>query len=198
MIQQTTSLNWLSEVIAHEWVHNYLTLRPLGANYMTSEVLRTMNETTASIAGKEIGGAVLETFYPELISQKSSSSSVGSNQKPSEPLAFDFREEMHTTRIQVDRLLSEGKIEEAEEYMEERRIVFWDNGYINLRKLNQAYFAFYGAYADIPGGAAPEKDPVGEAVRTLRVQSDSLADFLNRISWMYSFEQLQKAISEAG
>jgi hypothetical protein len=62
-----------------------------------------------------------------------------------------------------------------------------------LRKLNQAYFAFHGAYADAPGGAAGE-DPVGPAVRTLREQSASLADFINRISWMTSFEQLQQAI----
>ena len=76
--------------------------------------------------------------------------------------------------------------------MEARRRVFVENGYI-LRKLNQAYFAFYGAYADVPGGAAGE-DPVGPAVRALRAQSDSLADFVNRIAWMTSFEQLQQAV----
>jgi hypothetical protein len=64
-----------------------------------------------------------------------------------------------------------------------------------LRKINQAYFAFFGAYADSPGGAAGE-DPVGPAVRILREQSDSLADFVNTISWMTSFEQLQKAIQQ--
>ena len=62
-----------------------------------------------------------------------------------------------------------------------------------IRKLNQAYFAFHGAYADVPGGAAGE-DPVGPAVRALRAQSDSLADFVNTIAWMTSFEQLQQAI----
>jgi hypothetical protein len=35
---------------------------------------------------------------------------------------------------------------------------------------------------------------VGEAVRLLRAQSPSLAAFLKRISWMYSFEQLQEAV----
>ena len=44
--------------------------------------------------------------------------------------------------------------------MEARREIFWQNGYA-IRKLNQAYFAFYGAYADIPGGPAGE-DPVAE------------------------------------
>jgi len=76
--------------------------------------------------------------------------------------------------------------------MEQRRQLFWDNGYA-IRKLNQAYFAFYGAYADTPGGPAGE-DPVGPAVRALREQSPTLKDFINTIAWMTSFEQLQKAI----
>lgn len=78
--------------------------------------------------------------------------------------------------------------------MEERRQVFLKNGYL-LRKINQAYFAFYGAYADVPGGAAGE-DPVGPAVRALREQSKSLAEFVNRISWMSSFQQLQEAVNQ--
>jgi hypothetical protein len=109
-----------------------------------------------------------------------------------DPAPFDFRAEMHETRVTADQLLAEGKIEEAESYMEQRRQIFWENGYL-LRKLNQAYFAFHGAYADVPGGAAGE-DPVGPAVRALREQSDSLADFINTISWMTSFEQLKQAI----
>jgi len=103
---------------------------------------------------------------------------------------------MHETRITVDQLLAEGKIDEAEEYMEARRVIFWDNGYRHLRKLNQAYFAFHGAYADEPGGAAgATEDPVGSAVRQLRADSPSLAAFLNRISWMSSFEQLLEALN---
>ncbi len=99
---------------------------------------------------------------------------------------------MHTTRVTADAMLAEGKIEEAEAYMEARREIFWQNGYA-IRKLNQAYFAFYGAYADVPGGAAGE-DPVGPAVRELRAQSASLSDFVNRIAGMTSFEELQAAI----
>jgi hypothetical protein len=99
---------------------------------------------------------------------------------------------MHETRVKADELLAQGKVEEAEAYMEERRQIFWQNGYL-LRKLNQAYFAFHGAYADVPGGAAGE-DPVGPAVRALREQSATLEDFINTIAWMTSFEQLQAEI----
>ena len=71
---------------------------------------------------------------------------------------------------------------------------FWDNGY-QIRRLNQAYFAFHGAYADAPVGAAG-RDPVGPAVRRLRAEADTLAEFLNRISWLTSFEEL-KALTGA-
>jgi hypothetical protein len=200
MVMETTDLRWMLSTIAHEWTHNYLNLRPLGINYNTTPELRTMNETTASISGDEVGHLVLQKYYPELLASAPSRNLLQFNISflPSSPLAdtpaFDFRAEMHTTRVHADELLAQGKIEEAETYMEQRRQIFLQNGYL-IRKLNQAYFAFYGAYADVPGGAAGE-DPVGPAVRALRAQSKSLADFINTIGWMTSFEQLQKAIQK--
>ncbi len=195
MVMRTTSLDWLADVIAHEWIHNWLTLRPLGVNYDTSPELRTMNETTASIAGSEIALLVLQRFYPVLaagdMDQPVSLSPVPPGGWPRPQ--FDYRSEMHTTRIQVEALLAEGKIEAAEAYMEARRQVFWEQGYA-IRKLNQAFFAFYGAYADSPGGVAGE-DPVGPAVRQLRAQSNTLTDFLKTIARMSSFAELQEATS---
>jgi hypothetical protein len=67
MIQESSSLLWLTETIVHEWVHNYLTLRPLGINYFSSPELRTMNETAANLLGKAIGRMVLEKYYPALV-----------------------------------------------------------------------------------------------------------------------------------
>ena len=200
MVMRTTNLPWMLNTIAHEWIHNYLTLRPLGVLYAETPELRTMNETTASIAGDEIGALVVEKYYPELkpsasfpdlelVSLPFDRPDPGSLVRP----PFDFRAQMHETRINADALLAEGRIEEAEAYMEERRQVFLRNGYL-LRKINQAYFAFHGAYADSPGGAAGE-DPVGPAVRALREQSNSLAGFVKTMSWMWSFEQLQKKVN---
>jgi hypothetical protein len=194
MVMQTTDLNWLAEVVAHEWIHNFLSFRPLGINYATSGELRTMNETVAAIGGKELGRALIETYYPEFLPPPPQPLPPAPSAKPSQPPPFDFRKEMHETRVRVDELLAQGRIEEAEAYMEERRIFFWENGY-QIRKLNQAYFAFHGAYADEPIGAAGE-DPIGAAVRKLRALSPSLAAFLNRISWMWSPQQLMEAIDE--
>jgi hypothetical protein len=193
MVMQTSDINWLAEVVAHEWVHNYLTLRPLGFSYLSTPELRIMNETTASIAGKEIGRQVVAQYYPQFLPPPPAPAATTPepDTRNAEPARFDFRQEMRTTRVTVDQLLSEGKIDAAENYMEVRRGLFWDNGYL-IRKLNQAYFAFYGAYADEEGGASGE-DPVGTAVRALRAESPSLASFLNRISWMWSFDQLKKA-----
>lgn len=205
MVMSTTNLSWLLEVISHEWIHNFLTLHPLGINYYTSPQLRTMNETTANLAGKEIGWAVLQRFYPKIAAtmeppqimqpeEESPRSPVPTpTPEPEDPNEFRFNREMNRTRIHVDELLSQGKIEEAEAYMEMRRQVFWENGY-RIRRLNQAYFAFYGAYADSPGGGAAGRDPVGPAVQQLRRQSNSVVDFLNRIAWITSFEQLQAMI----
>ncbi len=197
MIAQTSNLTWLSEVIAHEWIHNYFTLRPLGVSYLKSPELRTMNETAASLAGKEIGNAVIARFYPELLAAQTPViptvfTRPGVFAKPRAQDTFDFNAEMRETRVNADALLAAGKIEDAEQYMELRRLFLWDNGY-RIRKLNQAYFAFYGAYADSPGGAAGT-DPVGEAVRTLRAQSATLTEFLQTIAWMSSFEALQEAV----
>lgn len=200
MIMQTTDLNWLTSTIAHEWTHNYLELRPLGLLYDHTPQLRTMNETTADIVGGEIGAEVMREFYPaqhtsdlpslNLVALPYSRPNPNELQRP----PFDFRAEMHTTRVTADALLAQGKIAEAEAYMEHRRLIFVQNGYY-IRKLNQAYFAFYGAYADVPGGAAGE-DPVGPAVRALRARSKSLADFVNRIAWMTSFDQLKQAVAQ--
>jgi hypothetical protein len=73
--------------------------------------------------------------------------------------------------------------------MEQQRLMFLEHGF-TIRKLNQAYFAFYGSYADQPIGAAGE-DPVGAAVRELRARSASLAEFVQRMSGLTSFQALQ-------
>ena len=97
---------------------------------------------------------------------------------------------MHETRVRVDELLAQGKVEEAEEYMEARREFFWEHGYRHIRRLNQAYFAFYGAYADAPGGAAGA-DPVGEAVRAVWDQTQDPVEFLRKMAWVTTLEQVE-------
>jgi hypothetical protein len=153
-----------------------------------------MNETVARIVGNEIGAQVVQRFYPEFAPPPlEPSESKPAEPEDDEPQGFDFRAEMRETRLRVDDLLEQSKIEEAEAYMEERRQLFWDNGY-RIRKLNQAYFAFHGAYADEPGERG--EDPVGPAVLQLRDQSSSLQEFLDRVAMLTSFEDLQQLIGK--
>lgn len=196
MVMETTNFQWQVNTVVHEWTHNFLSLRPLGILYGATPELRTINETVASIVESEVGPRVIQNYYPQLRASSSAPGLASWTQilPPADEAPFDYRAEMHTTRVHVDELLADGKIEQAETYMEQRRQFFWNNGYA-IRKLNQAFFAFHGAYADVPGGAAGE-DPVGPAVRALREQSASLADFLNTISWMTSFEELLAAVGQ--
>lgn len=185
MIRETSNMNWLAEVVAHEWTHHWLSLHPLGTRYLASPEMRTINETVASIVDLEIGPQVIERYYPELVPQPAPAA-TGSGQRE-EPV-FDFSAEMAETRATVDRMLAEGEIARAEAYMEMRRRVFLNNGY-NIRKLNQAYFAFYGGYAAEPGGAAGA-DPIGPMLRELREASPSLRAFLLDVSRISSYDDL--------
>lgn len=187
MIRETSSINWLAEVTAHEWTHHWLSLRPLGVRYLASPALRTINETVASIVELEIGPRVIERFYPELVPPPETPAPPP-QAAPDEMPTFDFRAEMAETRNEVDRLLAEGEIEAAEAYMEQRRQVFVANGYA-IRKLNQAFFAFYGGYAAEPGGAAGA-DPIGPMLRRMRAESPSLRSFLDTVGGITSYEDL--------
>ena len=200
MLLESSWLPWVAEVTAHEWTHHYLTPRPLGWYYMDSGETRTINETTASIMGKEIGYAVITRYYPELpppelpaLPEPVEEEEPAEETPPPEPPEFDYRMEMRDTRIQVDELLAEGKIEEAETYMEERRQVFVGQGYA-IRKLNQAYFAFHGSYADAPGAAG--EDPIGPTVLRLRARCPSLYIFVNKVAGVTRLSELEMLLSE--
>ena len=202
MIIESSNLNWMVEVIGHEWTHNYLTLHPLGLQYFASPELRTINETVAELAGREIYRAVFTRYYPDRLppEDKSPGGNVPENQKTERerlqevigPIPFDFRYEMYKTRLTVDRLLEEGEVAEAEAYMEDRRQVFWDQGY-RIRKLNQAYFAFHGSYAAQPGGAGgAEENRLGQNLRELKETLPSFSDFMRKVAWMWRLDQFQR------
>lgn len=192
MIIETSSASFLMDVVAHEWAHHWLTFHPVGLRYMAGPEMRTINETVASIVGAEVGARVVARFYPELAPPPERATTE--EPAPEEPPAFDYRAEMAETRRRVDELLAAGQVEQAEAYMEARRVFFVENGY-QIRKLNQAYFAFYGAYADTPGAAG--EDPVGPAVVALREQSASLHEFMQRVAPVTSFAELQDELVQA-
>ncbi len=189
MIYETPSIPFAVETFAHEWLHHYLYFFPLGVSYFTGDAFagdaRIINETTADLFGKEIAAGVLARYYPEFPPPALPTY----NETPllTEPETFDFAAEMSETRIRLDELLAQGRLEDAESYLEERRMYFVENGY-PLRKLNQAYFAFYGGY-QVDGGAGGA-DPIGPAVLSVRAQSTSIRDFVHHMRPITSREDL--------
>jgi hypothetical protein len=197
MILESHDINYLADVVAHEWSHHWLTLKPLGIRYAENPTMHTINETVANIFGKEVGAIVVERYYPELAPPPPAPPPPPSPDPadPAAPPPFNFRVEMAETRIVVDELLAEGRIEEAEAYMEERRHFFVTNGF-RIRKINQAYFAFYGAYADVPG--ATGADPIGPAVVGIRERSETLRVFMDQLAPITSLEDLHQVAAEMG
>ncbi len=119
------------------------------------------------MGGQEIGDLAYTAMTGEKVVRGPKSGS------PPIPGAFDFNEAMRETRLGAEELLAQGKIEEAEAYMEERRQFLEDNGRF-IRKINQAFFAFHGSY----GTGAGSVSPIGDQLEDVRDNLDSLEDFL--------------------
>jgi|Deesub1362B_J571_1020462.scaffolds.fasta_scaffold02201_3 hypothetical protein len=186
MVIEIPSLDFIAKTVAHEWVHGYLFFKPLGWHYEESQELRTINETVASIAGDEIGEIFIAMFYPELERSERREEERG---REGEGEGFDFNREMRRIRLRVDEMLSEGRVEEAEKYMEEKRRFLVSHGHY-IRKLNQAYFAFYGSYATSPQSV----DPIGPKLVKLRERCDSLKEFMEIVAYITSYEDLERAL----
>ena len=158
--------------------------------YQTYPRLTTINETTATLVGQEIARKVITRFYPDWIDRLPP---VDPDGVPVQREPSEFDQAMRRIRLQVNDLLAEGQIGEAEAYMEAERVKLVEKGY-NLRKLNQAYFAFHGSYAFGPTSV----DPTGDQLRQLRAASASLKDFLDTAGWLNSYADFQAWMDEAG
>lgn len=192
MVVDQASLGWILSTVAHEWVHNYLALYPLGWSYFKSQDLTTLNETVAEIAGNEIGRETLRQYYPQLVKPLAQEPPSSEALPLADPDGFDFNEQMRLTRLEVDSLLAAGKVDEAEAYMEQRRQAFVEHGY-PLRVLNQAYFAFHGSY----GTSAASTSPIGPKLERLRSLSPDLRSFMDTVKWFISLDDLDAALADA-
>ena len=188
-VTDEANLKFTIDTTTEEWLHQYLAFKPLGFHYLLDLTglsrnyeIATMNETVASMVSKEIGSMVYEKYYSEYEN--------GANQTPESE--FDFNQEMREIRKTVDAYLAQGEIEQAEEFMKEKRQYLASMGHY-IRKLNQAYFAFHGTYADKPAFISP----IGLELKELRAQSASLKDFLNTVVAMTSRQDLRDSVTAA-
>jgi hypothetical protein len=153
--------------------------------------ITTISESVADIMGKEVGDAVVKKYYPQFQSpaQAAIQTDQSSSQTAANQPAFNFNLEMRSIREQVDKYLAAGEIDAAEQFMQQKQAYLAANGYY-IRKLNQAYFAFYGTYADSPA----YENPIGNTINQLRAQSASLKDFLNTVSMVTGVKNLDSAV----
>jgi len=187
-VADNAGLRFTINTATEEWLHQYLAFRPLGFLYLLDLTgvsrnyeIAIINETLASTVSKEIGAMVSEKHYPGYENS--------AHQKQAAEAEFDFNREMREIRRAVDNYLARGEITQAEEFMEQKRQYLVSMGY-QIRKLNQAYFAFHGTYADRPTSISP----IGVELKKLREQSASLKDFLNTVAAMTSRQDLSDSI----
>lgn len=148
---------------AHEWVHHYLAPYPLGRAYFATREAETINETVADAVGNEVASLAIERWG--LPGAPPPASAAG----PRTDADRVFRD----LRTEVDTLLAAGRVDDAERRMEAVRGELERNG-LRIRRINQAYFAWYGTYAARPDSV----DPLGRQVRSVRERAGSLGAFI--------------------
>jgi hypothetical protein len=169
------------ETIAHEWLHHYLFFTPLGRGYYEGGDLTTLNETLANMGGRELA-CFIDPCSVAVRAERAGAAPL--------PQEFDFTATMRGLRTQVEDLLDAGDIDGAERLMEETRLVLAENGFY-IRRINQAYFAFHGSYADTPGSI----DPIGPKFDELRRQSATLEEFVETAREFRSARDLDAALA---
>lgn len=189
IIRDERSYDSLLSVTGHEWAHHYLAFYPLGLQWTSGQVGRTLNESTADIVGRELANLVRQNHPLEFAPGEDG------RQPPSDAPLVEFNPIMRQLRVDVDALLEAGQIAEAEALMEETRLFLAENG-IQLRKINQAYFAFYGDYGESPASSSP----IGPKVDRVWELTQHVGVFLGLMREVTSEADLDEVIAglEAG
>ena len=184
VVSSSGSLHQALITTAHEWLHHWFFFQPLGQHYWDTPEMTTLNETAATLGGRAIGDRAYTAMTGNVVERPPPAGERAPNEPEPDPGRFDFRVEMRETRLHTEDLLAVGRVEEAEAYMEQRRLLMVENGYY-IRKINQAYFAFYGSYAT----SAASVSPIEGQLRGLLERSESLGAFLRSVAVFSSYEE---------
>jgi hypothetical protein len=174
----------LLELASHEWTHHYLAFWPLGQTWGASADADTLNETTAQITGREIA-RLIGSKHPTQFPPHEDGSAP-----PLPAPKVDFNSVMHDLRLKVDALLKAGKVNEAQQAMDATQKHLAKNG-IYVRKINQAYFAFYGTYATSPQSS----NPIGPKVERVWSLTQNVGLFLANMREVTSVKDLDTTIA---
>ena len=192
MINEGRSYERIVDTVFHEWLHQYLIFFPLGRSYLKGGEARTLNESVANIAGSELARLYFAKYGP--LEPEAPVPTPGPSPAPSPAPGpvddpFDFGAEMRALRVDVEEMLADGRIKEAEALMERKRDEFEAKGRY-IRRLNQAYFAFYGFYADTPASI----DPIGPKLAALLEQAGSPGEFVRQASGITTQGELDRLL----
>ena len=176
------------ESAAHEWTHHYLAFSALGFAYFSSSDARVISETVADIAGDEIAALVLARG-----GDPAPGGDARPDASPAAPpdAAVDRDAVLRNLRLEVDALLADGRIDEAERRMEETRLELESAG-VFIRRINQAYFAWFGTYA----ARADSVDPLGPQLFELRERAGTLSRFLELVRGVTSRAGVERLLAE--
>jgi len=186
LVNDLRELRSVSRTAAHEWLHHYFTFHALGRHYRSSPEMLAINETVADMAGRELGDILFVRMGGDLSVSENRYLSV----EERDPV---FTREMRKTRQRTEELLAEGNIVEAEEYLKERWWFLRLRGF-RLRKLNQAYFAFNGAYA----ASAASISPIGTQLKELRDRFSGVGAFLKAVSAISNYQEYLNLLERHG
>lgn len=170
---------------SHEWLHHWFFFQPLGQGFWDGPEMTTLNETAATLGGREIGNRAYAAITGGPVEP------VTDTDRASKSSAYD--DAIRETRQRVDELLSRGKIQEAEAYMEQRRQLLVERGF-HIRKINQAFFAFRESYATDPASISP----IAGQLKELRARSESLEGFLRTVAKFGSYREFLDHLEELG
>ena len=185
IIREDRSWDGILRLAAHEWIHHYLAFYPLGLAWGRGDGV-TLNETVANVAERELA-RIARALHPVALPPDAD------GRPPPRERTLDFRTELRALRLEVDALLADGRVAEAEALMEERRLHLAAHGIV-IRKINQAYFAFYGSYADRPESS----DPIGPKVARVWEETGELGRFLALMREVRNVPDLDALLARLG
>ena len=184
IIKETDNYGDLFKAHAHEWLHQYLILFPLGRAYFKDTNMKIVNETLANIYS--------ERLFNNVCSKKIKLQDVICNSKKNILSdKFNYQLFIKNLRLDVDELLKSGKINQAEKQMESARAELESKGFY-VRKINQAWFAFNGTYADSPASSSN----IDQEIESFIDSQESLGDAIKKLRKVKNFEEYKNLISQ--
>ena len=192
VVSDDSSLRYTIDTVAEEWLHQYLTFTPLGWNYVLHLLgiredypIAQINESLAGIVtGRDRRRGMGAVLCAALAGSQTDACGARLIRLPC-IYARDARAGGGTAGRGAVRRQRPGWRAGGRS---------WSLRATGSARLNQAYFAFHGTYADAPGSTTP----IGDQLRALRATSTTLGDYLNTAVRLRTYDDLLDLLEQRG